>query len=370
MPMLIWLIFALMTGAAVLAVLWPLSRAETAVAAETGDAAFFRQQMADLERDREAGLVSEREAEALRAEIGRRLLRATRGEGRSGPEGEPALRRRRAASAIALSTIPLLALAIYGAMGSPHLPQVPRAARMDGGQLDVGAAVAKIEAHLAQNPNDGRGWEVLAPVYLRAGRFGDAARAYQSALDILGESPARLTDLGEAVTAEAGGIVDARARAAFERALALDPANAKARYYLAVATGQDGDNAKAIDMLQKLLADAPADASWRGAVEQRLAALSMSEGASAITSLPQGEQALAIRGMVEGLAARLDADGSDAAGWARLVRSYVVLGEEENARAALAKARRQLAADPASLDMLTALARQLALETDGTGAPQ
>lgn len=368
--MLIWLVFALMTGAAVLAVLWPLSRAEPAGAAEAGDAAFFRQQIADLERDREAGLVSESEAEALRAEIGRRLLRASRADGRRGPEGEPALRRRRAASAIALSTIPLLALATYGAMGSPHLPQVPLAARMDGKEFDVGAAVAKIEAHLAQNPGDGRGWEVLAPVYLRAGRFGDAARAYQSAIDILGETPSRLTDLGEAVTAEAGGIVDARARAAFERALALDPANPKARYYLALAAGQDGDSARAADMLQKLLADAPADAPWRGAVEQRLAALSASASANAIVSQPQEEQARAIRGMVEGLAARLEADGSDAAGWARLVRSYVVLGEKDKAREALDKARKQLAADAASLDMLTALARELSLETDGTGARQ
>ncbi len=128
--MTIWIVFALMTGAAVMAVLWPLSR-RPIVAEGSPDKQFYHEQVAEIERDRERGLLTAEEAEAARIEAGRRLLRAVPAETVSpGMIGEPALRRRRAASAVALSTIPLLALAAYGAFGSPALagPTVGRAA--------------------------------------------------------------------------------------------------------------------------------------------------------------------------------------------------------------------------------------------------
>src|SRR5215203_1235638 len=173
--MTIWIVFALMTGAAVMAVLWPLSR-RPAVAEDSPDEQFYREQIAGIDRDRERGLLGAEEAETAQIEAGRRLLRAVPAEPVN-PDmvGEPALRRRRAASAIALSTVPLLALAVYGAYGAPHLPAQPLSARLDDDpqRLDLAAAVSRVEAHLAQHPEDGRGWEVIAPVYLRAGRVED-----------------------------------------------------------------------------------------------------------------------------------------------------------------------------------------------------
>ena len=357
--MAVWFILALMTGACVLAVLWPLSRRALAVDAVGAETTFYEDQLAEIGRDAGRGLIAPAEAEAARAEAGRRLLRACRAAPAAGSaEGEPALRRRRAAAAFALSTVPLVALVTYGIHGSPDLPARPAAARVaerTGQNFDIDGAVARIEAHLAKNPDDGRGWELLAPVYLRAGRLEDAARASGQALRLNGETPARLADHGEMMVAAADGVVTAEARATFERALGLDAALPKARFYLARATEQDGAPALAAERYAALAADAPADAPWLPAVRERLTALAAGRGTAspaasllakspldkspvakspldksppaassptlsspaavraepgpeaAIAALPDAERATAIRGMVERLDRRLAA---------------------------------------------------------------
>lgn len=366
--MTIWIVFALMTGAAVMAVLWPLSR-RPAVAEGRPDQQFYREQIAEIERDRERGLLTANEAEAARIEAGRRLLRAVPAEPAT-PDmvGEPALRRRRAASAVALSTVPLLALAVYGAFGSPSLPGQPRAARLkaDPQALDMASAVARVEEHLAQHPEDGRGWEVIAPVYVRTGRINDAVKAYASALRLLGEDAQRLTNYGEALVMANEGVVPADARAAFARAAALNPAAPKARYYLALAAEQDGDRNTARAHFAAILSSAPADAPWTTLVKERLARLG-GEGPSTIAALPVQERQEAIKGMVEGLASRLDAGGGTSDDWSRLIRSYVVLGEREKATTALDKARHSLAQDLAAKGQVEVMARELGLQAGENG---
>lgn len=181
-----------MTGAVVLAVLLPLSRKVRTAGGKVDDAVFFRDQIADIDREVARGLMPAAEGEAARAEAGRRLLRAVAEQPASGDQkGEPALRRRRAASTIAISAIPLVALTLYGALGRPDIPDMPLAGRMamsDPRELGIDEAVARVEGHLARQPDDGRGWEVLAPIYMRAGRFQDAARAFAEALRLNGET--------------------------------------------------------------------------------------------------------------------------------------------------------------------------------------
>lgn len=369
--MAIWILLAAMTALAVMAVLYPLSRHRAAVAAADPNAQFYRDQLAEIERDRERGLLSDSEAEAARIEAGRRLLRANAlARDAIPPMGEPALRRRRAVSTLALSVVPIVALAVYGAYGSPHLAgRTTSAAVRDGAeQLDLASALARIEDHLARNPGDGRGWEVVAPVYLRLGRIEDAVKAYGSALRILGPEAARLTNYGEAQVIAQAGVVSAEARTAFEKALALDPASAKARFYLARAAEQDGEIDKARAAYESMLASAPAGAPWRTIVEEQLARLvrpaepaAPSRGQVAGVAAPEGPPREQIVGMVEGLAARLDAQGGSGDEWARLMRSYMVLGEHDKALAALTKARRALGQDQAGLNSVDATARELRL---------
>jgi cytochrome c-type biogenesis protein CcmH len=355
--MTIWMLLAAMTALAVMAVLYPLSHHRGAVAAADPNTQFYRDQIAEIDRDRERGLLFDTEAEAARAEAGRRLIRASaKAEDAVAPMGEPALRRRRAVSALALSLVPILSLAVYGAYGSPHLTRQSAAGNVEAAAagLDLDSAVARIEAHLAKNPGDGRGWEVIAPVYLRMGRAEDAAKAYAAAIRILGSDPNRLTSLGEAQVLAQAGVVSADARAAFDQALALDPSSAKARYYLARAAEQDGELDKARSAYQALLASAPAGAPWAPVVQEQLARL----GRPVETSAPGPDR---IGGMVESLAARLEERGGTSDEWSRLLRSYMVLGEHEKAQAALTKARRALEQDQAGLRSIDAMARELQL---------
>lgn len=375
----IWFIFALMTGLAVLALLWPMSRrlalatvpeGEARIATETG---FYRDQLREIDRDAARGLLAEQEAEAARAEAARRLLRASREPSRAaGAVGEPALRRRRAASAFALSTVPLVALLVYGMYGSPDLPAQPQAERLAHARSagnDLAAAVAQIEAHLAKAPEDGRGWAVLAPVYLRVGRGEDAIKAYENSLRLLGEDATRLADYGEALVATGDGVVSSKARDAFERALKQDPNAVKPQFYLARAAEQDGDRAQARTRYAALAAGAPPEAPWLPMVRDSLARL---DG----TAPPPGikpaagpamseEQRGMVRGMVEGLAQRLAEKGGTPEEWARLVRSYGVLGERPKAEEILAQARAALGSDPARLAPVEEAAREM-----GVGAPK
>lgn len=303
----IWFILALMTGAAVLALLWPISRRPKAAGAGTAvglatQARFYEDQIAEIERDLSRGLIAPAEAEAARAEAARRFLRASREEE---PEAEradasaiaePHLRQRRAASAFALSTIPLVALLVYGHYGKPNLPaqtEADRKAVVSGGQ-ELMAAIGQIEARLASDPNDARGWAVIAPVYARLGRFGDAARAYEAVVRLKGEDADRLSSWGEALVAAEEGRITPQARGLFERALAIDPRMPKTQFYLARADEQAGDMPAALRRLDALVAQGPADAPWMGLVREALARLKpLAPPSAPATSERQADEAVA-----------------------------------------------------------------------------
>jgi cytochrome c-type biogenesis protein CcmH len=362
--MALWFPLALMTAAAVFVVLWPLGRARLAPASG-GDVAVYRDQMRELERDRSTGLIGRTEAEAARVEISRRLLAAADAQARA-QSASPAPWRRRFITVASLVAMPFGAVALYLTLGFPGLPDQPLAARAVGPEnRSVAALVAQVEDRLERNPQDGRGWEVLGPVYMRLGRFDDAVRARRNAVRLLGASATREGDLGEALVAAANGVVTAEAKAAFDRALALDGRDPRAKFFTGLAAQQDGKNAEAGAIWNDLLAHAPADAPWTNAVRQSLARLEnakpesgapgpgAADVAAAANMSPEARVQMA-RGMVERLAERLAHDGSDLDGWVRLVRAYLVLGEHERARGAAADARRAFAGDADKLRHLDA----------------
>jgi cytochrome c-type biogenesis protein CcmH len=274
--MLQWLLFAAMTGIAVLAVLWPLARARTAVPGAHGhDAAVYRDQLSEIERDQARGLVGPAEAEAARAEVGRRLLAATAAAAEARSHAAESLTRRRRLAAVAgLVFVPALALPLYLTFGSPDLPAQPLAARLAAPVPEGTILIARLENHLAMNPDDARGWEILAPIYARLQRFQDAAQAYTRAIAIAGSNARRQSGLGESLTAAAGGVVTAEARAAFEAALAADPNELGARFYLARAAAQDGDRAEALRRLEAIASAIPAGSQEAAIVRAEMARLS------------------------------------------------------------------------------------------------
>lgn len=373
----LWVIFALLTGIAVFAVLWPLSRAPAETDVRELDVAFYEAQKAEIDRDMVRGVIGSGEADVARNEAARRLIAATRRAAPDVKPGSPVATR-----AVALGTllfIPLFGLGLYSYVGMPNMPDDPLQARLDAapGPMDVATAIAKIERHLAADPNDGKGWAVLAPIYVRLGRPEDAERAYENEIRLLGSTTDRYAGLGEAQVYAGSGMVTADAKKSFEQAVALDPASPRANFYLGLAAEQDGDKPKAVAIWRKLVANSPADAPWLPAVNSHIAAatgapsVSADKGtpaagraktAAAVAALPKDQQQAMIRRMVDGLADRLRANGSDIDGWLRLVRAYRVLDEQGKAKVALADARHNFAADPAATKRLDELARELGLD--------
>ncbi len=361
-----WIPIAVLTALAVLSVLWPLGYRRRGAAPAEADRAFYEAQVAEIDRDRARGLIAEGDAASAKAEAARRLI-ARHAEASSVPEGSTRLRRM--VAALALIAVPAIGLGVYLNIGSPHLPDRPLASR-GGASNDIFAAVAKIEKHLEANPNDARGWEVVAPVYLRTGRPQDAARAWSNVIRIAGPSPDRFTALGEALVFAEQGKVGADALKAFEKALELDPNAPQARFYTGLAAEQAGDAGRARSIWLKLVEDAPADAAWVAAVRARIAALGPQIkvpapdelAARSITALPKEDQQAFIAGMVERLASRLKENSRDAEGWLMLVNAYTVMKQPDKAREALAEARKSLDGDKDALDKLGVLARQLGLE--------
>jgi cytochrome c-type biogenesis protein CcmH len=369
--MMLWFVMALMTAAAIFAVLWPLARRSPLRSGS--DVAVYRDQLDEIERDRVAGLIGGGEAEAARIEVSRRLIAAADAVAPALPQDRTSGRRRVAALA-ALILLPLGAASLYLSLGSPGLTNQPLEARraLPPGQSPIMELVARIEAHLEQNPEDGRGWEVLAPVYMRLGRYDDAVRARRNVLRLLGPTAAREADLGEAITGAQNGIVTAEAKAAFDRAVGLDPGDVRARYFLGLAAEQDGRPKEAAEVWRKLLAEASSDAAWAGFVRESLARVDPAAAGSqpgpsaddvaAASEMSPEQRITMVRGMVSRLAARLKQDGGDVEGWLRLLRAYMVLGDKEQARAAVGDARRALASDPEKLRRVDDLIKGLGLE--------
>jgi cytochrome c-type biogenesis protein CcmH len=271
----------------------------------------------------------------------------------------------------AVIAIPLIAVLLYGLLGSPDLPGRSIAALSNDEHANsIAGIIARIEAHLEEEPSDGRGWEVVAPVYMKLERYDDAVKARRNALNLLGATPAREVDLGEALTAAAGGVVTAEAKDAFDRAIAGDGDSFKAMFYLGLAAQQDGKSGEAVRIWRDLIGKSPPDAPWLTVVRESMARVEGTEvpqgpvvsaapargptaqDVAAADKMTADERNQFIRDRVESLAVRLRQDGSDIEGWLRLLNAYKVLGDRDKAKAAADEARKALAREPDKLRQL------------------
>jgi len=379
--MLLWLFFAMLTAAMLAIVLAPLGRpAREGEAPEAGTLAVYRHQLDEIEAERARGLVDDAEAAAAKTEVSRRLLASAAAGDDSAKNSRAALPLRHAPVAIAVAAlVPLLTLALYLAHGSPDLPSYPMAGRAQFPleQANVAELIAKVEARLREHPEDGQGWDVIAPIYFKLGRFREAAAAYANAARIEGETMRRLAGFAESAVLAADGIVVEEARLAFEKILQREPGRPEPRFWLALAKEQDGRLADALADYKRLLSEASAEVPWRQTVEGRIAEVSRriagTDNVAPSGSGPTAADVAAAQGlspearagmiaqMVDGLAERLKRDGRDLAGWQRLINAYAVLGRGQDARTALADARKNFTADEKALAELATLAKTLGL---------
>jgi cytochrome c-type biogenesis protein CcmH len=363
--MAIWFILIGMTAAVVAVLLIPFQRKISGSESSDSDfeSAIYRDQLSELEKDQARGIIGEVEAGAARNEISRRLLQVAATKTNTKPHGNSWAK-------FAVLLVPLIALPLYIKFGNPKSADVPLQERLKGAiaNQDFAALVATVEAHLAEAPNDIKGWQVLAPAYKREKRWSDAAGAYFNILKLAPANADAIADYAEMLVFASEGMVTADAQKAFEEALKLDAKNPRARFFDALAIKQEGKSDEAKKLFTDFLNESPAGAPWRPMVEAELRDLSgakapalSEEQIATIQAMPVGDQATMIKGMIDGLEQKLGRDSHDLEGWLRLIRARSVSNEVEKAKGSLQIALTLFKNEPASLDALNGLAKELGL---------
>ncbi len=379
--MLFWILVAVLTAGVGAVLLYPLLRSAKAMEdGRAGEIAVYRDQLRELDRDLVGGLITSGEADYARAEIGRRLLAVSAAE--SLADKPVRATSYRLTQAFIILILPAIGLCLYLSVGDPGLPSQPLSARLENPGNDMAVLVAKAERHLAEHPDDGKGWDILAPIYFRAMRVGDAELAYRNAIRLLGPSPERLGGLAETLIAAADGVVTADARQTLQQSLTLEPDNARAKFYLALALEQDGKQADAKDAFVALAKESPADAPWMALVNEHIARNGGTPAVAAANpdapgnptnaevaaadGMNAGDRQQMIRGMVDSLDARLKENPDNFEGWMRLIRSYAVLNDKAAAADALKRGLSAFPAEGGEGKQLLALAKELGVATEET----
>lgn len=379
--MILWFVLVVLTGITLAWIGWPLLRPKPlGDERDAYDAAVYLDQLEELEKELARGLVDDSQAEAARTEIERRLLAASRG---SEAATAPRVRRHLTLAILLLLAVPLVSLPLYFGLGSPDLPNQPFAERAPVAPA-VNGMVAQARARLEEAERRANATPDDPDVWFDLGRFQLVSRDIGSAVDALGRARALAPDradiasaYGEAVTRQADGAVTAEARQAFNAALAGNPEDPRARYFLALAEYQEGREENALQAWSALANTAPADAPWYPAVEARVLETARELGedpakwlprpgnnlptgpfagrgpsgadvAAAQEMSPEDRQNM-IRGMVDSLAARLEDEPDDIEGWRQLARSRTVLGDHPAAAQAYDRALTLEPDDPETL---------------------
>ncbi len=310
--------------------------------------------LAGIDADLAAGKLEEADALAAKAELAREILRL---KAESRPATGPRPELGRTPLLAGLGAMAILALALYAMLGSPDLPSQPLATRamaespdpLAAGGLDLDAAIARIETALADNPDDLRGWTVIAPAYLQIGRYADAANAYGRIIALSVPTPDLQTRQAEALLLAAEGAGSPSAMTLLRAAAQSDPRHVMSRLYLASELTRQGEFTAAVDAWNAALALSVGDEPWLASARQGLA-VAQNDGAVPAGAPAQAfsaEETEMIGQMVTGLASRLAASGGSVEEWTQLVRAYLVLNDKAKAQAAFDAA---VAAYPQAFD--------------------
>lgn len=352
-----WAATGLLAAVAAVLVLLRAARAASAVGSEDPTLAVYRRQLAEIDDLAQRGLIGEEEQRTAHAEAGRRLLSAA--DQTAAAWSQDPKDRRIALAAAALA--PLLALGLYLGIGSPGLPDASLHKRLaawrnaDLQTLPPQALAAVLRQVTKERPNDPEAFRYLALAEGAAENPSEAGRALRHAITLAPQRADLWELLGQSLISENGGQPSPESDNAFREALKRDPKAIAARFHLARSKVMSGDKSGGIADWRALMADLPANDERRPALEQAIQ--EAQNETPAMAAAPAGGQLDMIRGMVAGLAARLESQPEDAEGWVRLVRSYAVLGDATKRDAALAQARKQFAGKPAIQAELDAAAK-------------
>lgn len=405
------MLFWIVTGCLTLVVVATLARALMRGRADSRppaayDLAVYRDQLREVERDLERGVVSPADADRTRTEVSRRILAADAALQRAQGGAE----RRGGAPLVAGGLAAVLiggAFALYLELGAPGYGDLALSDRIEAAQIlrrdrpsqeraeatvpasaptdaspDYVALVEQLRAAVQTRPNDLQGFVLLAQAEARLGDFAAAHAAKARVIALKGDA-ATATDFSEyadLMVLAAGGYVSPQAEQVLERTLAMDPGDGVARYYFGLMMAQTGRPDTALRIWDQLLREGPAEAPWiqaiddqitdmaqRAGVEYARPAIGTGRGPSAADidaagNMSPSERMDMIRGMVAGLSDRLATDGGPVEDWAQLISALGVLGERNQADAVFQNAVDAFGDDPGAMDMLNSAAERAGLQ--------
>jgi cytochrome c-type biogenesis protein CcmH len=350
-------------------------------------------QLKEIDREETLGLVPAEDAKLARLEVKRRLANA---KADTIHDKEDAMRRSDQFTVVGVVAVLALGSGIlYWTVGSPtvlsspHKPASrilansgtsaarPETAAMPTGQNQIAPVdelLVRLEDRLALNPNDVEGWRMLGWSRFRMGDVEGARQAYKKAIDLDANDPDTLSAYGETLIRVAGGQISDEASGILERVLELNPTDARARFLIGLKKQQDGDAEAALEDWIALLASSSPGDDWRQDVKGRILELAdqlgidvsarlpadvssdplgpSTQDVAAASQMPEAERQAMIEGMVSRLDEKMKANPDDLDGWVRLIRARRVLGQEDQAKEALARAKAAFSGNATALQQL------------------
>lgn len=363
--------------------------------AEASDLDIYRDQLAEVERDRARGLIDAAEAERSRVEISRRLLDADRKAQARGAAAEAPTRATRQVAVLTALAVLLAGVGMYASLGAPGYMDLPIKARIamaeetrknrpDQALAEVEAAaerpsaqvdpqhaelIEKLRGILRDRPDDLQGHILLAQNEAQVGNFAAAGQAQARVIAIKGDAASAedFADYALLLLYAAGGYVSPEAEGAVNETLRRAPDNGIALYLSGLLYAQTDRPDIAFRIWRPLLERSTPDAPWFAPIRDGIAQIARLAGVrytppsiaplpgpsqadvdAAADMTPEEQQAM-VRGMVEGLSSRLAESGGTSDEWARLIGALGVLGERDRAREIYREAREAFGESPADL---------------------
>lgn len=322
------------------------------------------------------------------------LLAVRRGDaGLAAPSEARPSGRRVKAPVVALAGAGAIALAVVAwttlrasDTASPHAPVGTAAGSLApaagaSGLADVDTMISRLEARLKTNPQDAEGFRMLGWSHTMTGHPERALEPFRQALAL---APARADiheGFGEALAGVAGGAVTPEAHEQFSKAIALDPKDARARFFLGKWQAQNGKEREALDAWIALANEGPPDANWQGEVRNEIDRVAQKLGVDTGKRLktapaaqktvqaetggtlatPAAAQMTMTPEMVDSQLAEVRADPHNPDGWIALMQAHLATGERNKAIGDVVSARLSLASDRVAVERINAAARQAGL---------
>lgn len=336
----IWLVFSALAGIAILVLLI----GGKAVLNEVDPVDHFRAQLSEIDADEAQGTIDAGAAATARLEIQRRILRSASTDNEAEHKAHT-FGRLPLGAVVGLAVFVVLAsFGLYGLLGAPGAPAAPVSAQteakarvIEAGGPTFGEAIEQLQAHLALNPRDMKGWEVLGETARSVGDYALAVEAFSELARMNPAEPEWRVEEFEAHMAHASGQITPAARLVLAALLGTAPEHPAGQFYLGLARLQSGNEDGARAIWTALADRSAADAPWMPIVRQQLSALGVrppklsTEDLEVVSEMTTDEREVFIRSMMDRLVNRLESAPDDAEGWMMLARSQLAMGDKNAA---------------------------------------